>query len=1069
MADRTVTVRLRATVDGYTASLKKAGADTSSFTRAVKGDFSKLSQDVDQLGKSMTKRVTLPLVAMGAAATKMATDFESVFSQMVGLAGVTADEVDGLRESVLELAGETGRAPQELAEALYFASSAGLDTAQAMAAVEMAAKAAAAGMGSAVDIVGLIASATASYGAGAIDAAEATDILTAAVKEGRADPREFAASLGSILPVAASLNVSFADAAGATAYLSNVFGDTARTVTSLGGIFAKLLTPTDQGREALEDMGTSVEELHQAIDSRGLLGAFELLRTKGFANNQAALRDLFDDVEAFRGAVALLEDRSGTLAETLDATANSAGAMERAFAAWGVTDAAQMAQAWQKIAAALIEFGAKLAPTIADVATFAAALVEAFSGLPSGLQLGLVAVAAALGPVLSGVSNVTRAFQTLGASGTVATAGITAGLSLLTFAWIGSQKAAAEHKQDVDDITKAYFDQGVALGELIPSVEKYLSEQSRFHDEGQLRQLAELGISFAELSAWLGEGEAGYARFVDALVEAGHGTEVFKDEMGRLVDGHGQLVDAAAATHEVNGRLFVMNDDLAKSYRELADHTEDASRKELDRVLSLDNLTDAQKDAILADLAATHSKTENTEVLKRWGPALEAAGIYVENLSSAQDHNTSTTDRQAAAMRELTAVFDSLFGAQFATNALDDAFSDWADAVTGAGTATARTGRQIDAVAEKQKAVASATKDAERAWDSYEQSLEGIEDATAAVTQAQADLDEALKGPSTDDKATAEDKLINARLSAEDANDAVADAQTDYNEAVAEFGPASDQARRALNDLRQAELRAKDAAKDAAKAQDELTAAQQWTAETAPEVAAAQDAVTEAQKRLDKATEAAKVRYGELMAAQQAQQDVQGASVASFGSADTAVSNHRDRVNELRDAYQRLVEMMKQEVEAKLTSQISGAQKRDELLAIRGRIEAMPFVNEQQRQDLLAYVDAALRSIPKGKQPTPTGGGWYPAAAGALVRGGRGGVRTLIGEAAHDEAVVPLTPSGVSTFLTGLDLRSVAATSGDTYTVNNTINLPPGSNGDDVVRAIKKYEKRNGSGWRRIA
>lgn len=32
--------------------------------------------------------------------------------------------------------------------------------------------------------------------------------------------------------------------------------------------------------------------------------------------------------------------------------------------------------------------------------------------------------------------------------------------------------------------------------------------------------------------------------------------------------------------------------------------------------------------------------------------------------------------------------------------------------------------------------------------------------------------------------------------------------------------------------------------------------------------------------------------------------------------------------------------------------------------------------------------------------------------------------------------------------------------------VNVTINMPPGSNGDDVVRAIKKFEQRNGPGWR---
>ena len=84
---------------------------------------------------------------------------------MVGLAGVPAGEIDGLKDSILDLAGETAVAPQELADALYDAASAGLTSAQALEAVQVAAKGASAGMGTTGDIVGLVASATASYGA----------------------------------------------------------------------------------------------------------------------------------------------------------------------------------------------------------------------------------------------------------------------------------------------------------------------------------------------------------------------------------------------------------------------------------------------------------------------------------------------------------------------------------------------------------------------------------------------------------------------------------------------------------------------------------------------------------------------------------------------------------------------------------------------------------------------------------------------------------------------------------------------------------------------------------------
>src|SRR5690606_21200580 len=82
---------------------------------------------LSSFGDTMTKNVTVPLVALGTAATKMAVDFDNTFGQMQGLAGVTADEVDHLKETVMGLAGETGRAPQELAEALYFVRSSGIE------------------------------------------------------------------------------------------------------------------------------------------------------------------------------------------------------------------------------------------------------------------------------------------------------------------------------------------------------------------------------------------------------------------------------------------------------------------------------------------------------------------------------------------------------------------------------------------------------------------------------------------------------------------------------------------------------------------------------------------------------------------------------------------------------------------------------------------------------------------------------------------------------------------------------------------------------------------------------
>lgn len=371
--------------------------------RAMRDAERNAGKRMEKLGKDMTRNVTLPLAGIGIASVKMAVDFDTAFSRMVGLAGVAASEVDGLKAQVMDLAGETTVAPQELANALYFAASAGLDAAGAMAAVEVAARASAVGMGSTEQIVGLVASAVESYGKENINAARATDILTAAVRAGRADPEELAGTLGRVLPVAAQLGVEFEEVGGAVAFLSNVFGDTNRTVTALSGLLVKLVSPTQAGREALTEMGTSVEELQAAIDADGLMGALELLREKGFAGNQQALRALFDDIEGYQAALALLNDRSGTLTATMDEVSGSAGALDEAFVNFTETAGFRLKQALVDMQTSLITIGNVLIPLVGHLASFASTLLQLFDGLPGPMQTALVALGglvAATGPAL---------------------------------------------------------------------------------------------------------------------------------------------------------------------------------------------------------------------------------------------------------------------------------------------------------------------------------------------------------------------------------------------------------------------------------------------------------------------------------------------------------------------------------------------------------------------------------------------------------------------------------------------------------------------------------------------
>jgi TP901 family phage tail tape measure protein len=394
MAERSVSVRLSASVGPYIAAMNAAKAATNGFSSQSQANLRQLGTAMQGFGRGATLMVSAPLTALGVASTKMAYDFEQSFSRMVGLAEVPASEVDRLQEAVKGLSGETGRAPAELAAGLYQAASSGMDATQALEATTLAARASALGMGQAKDSAGLIAAATNAYGKENITAAETMDILTMAIREGKAEPDEMAHALGRVIPIAAQMGIGFDEVAGSVAYLSNIMGDTDQTVTGFRDALVKLNNPTVQGRETLRQMGTSFEELQAALDEGGLLGALDLLRTHGFDQNSEAVPRLFADVQGFNAASALLSDNSGTLATTLGKTADAAGSFSEAWQNWLTTDGAKVAQAFGEIKVAMVKIGEVLLPIVADVAGAVGGLASAFGELPGPVQAAAVAFGA---------------------------------------------------------------------------------------------------------------------------------------------------------------------------------------------------------------------------------------------------------------------------------------------------------------------------------------------------------------------------------------------------------------------------------------------------------------------------------------------------------------------------------------------------------------------------------------------------------------------------------------------------------------------------------------------------
>ena len=481
--------------DKLTPALRKAGASVKKFgnlTDQQMDRVQKASQKLDKFGKSATKmgrqmsmKMTLPMVGAGAAAFKLAKDFESSMTKIESLVGKSSEEVAGLTESVLSLAGTTARAPQELADAMFFITSAGIDAADAAGVLEASAKAAAIGLGDTATIADLATSAMNAYGKENLSASNATDVMVSAVREGKLEASELAGSMGRVLPIASAMGVSFNEVGAAFASLSRTGTNAAEAATQVRGIMTSLLRPTKMAEEALTEMGLSSEGLRTQIKEQGLLSTLKTLADE-FDGNAAASASVFGNVRALSGVMDLMgKNVAGT--EKIFASMNDTlGATDKAFAVASDTTEFKMNQAISEFKVAMIAIGQEIIPVVLPIiqklAAFIGKVVKAFSNLSGPMKTAIVVVAllvAALGPLLMIAGMVASAAGAMGVAvtamlGPIGLAIVAVGALVFIFAKLTSVDKEAQARQEA--LSAEFKAAGDPLQNLTTKTEALVSE-----------------------------------------------------------------------------------------------------------------------------------------------------------------------------------------------------------------------------------------------------------------------------------------------------------------------------------------------------------------------------------------------------------------------------------------------------------------------------------------------------------------------------------------------------------------------------------------------------------------
>ena len=661
--------------DGVTGTINRMRGQFKHLRKDIDGTsakFKQLGSSAMAVGKQMSMKMTLPLVAAGGAAFKMASDFESSMTKIQSLVGRSEEEVQGLTRSVLKLSGETARAPQELADAMFFITSAGIEGADAASVLEASAKAAAVGLGEAATIADLATSAMNAYGKENLGASDATDVMVAAVREGKLEASELAGSMGRVLPVASAMGVSFNEVGAAFAALSRTGTNAAEAATQVRGIMTSLLKPTQQAEEALTEMGLSSEGLRTQIKDEGLLSTLQTLATE-FDGNAAASASVFGNVRALSGVMALMGKNVAGTEAIFASMNNTLGATDKAFAVTAETTEFKMNQAIADFKVAMIAVGQEIIPVVLPIiqkmSEFIGGLVKRFSNLSGPVKTMIVVfagLAAVAGPLLIAIGAIVSAIGALGPAMTAALGPI--GLAITAVAALGF--LYMKHKADQAEFNAKVDEAKEVLQKMNPELDGAVDRMQSLADS-----LPEVTEPMDHLNAAL-ENYSQKTLIATKMMDSGmskafqtlskNGVELDKVLASDLdnLDAFITELDKGngitnAAMHEISG--------MSKEGRQLARDLADLHEAEEITIKDMRNLVDAVDETIVvlkqaeeASIADAQAFLESDDALKvltqSMGFTTDAALVYYANLRQiAEDEGPrEAVARMSAAVDEQT-------------------------------------------------------------------------------------------------------------------------------------------------------------------------------------------------------------------------------------------------------------------------------------------------------------------------------------------------------------------------------------------------------------------------------
>lgn len=410
--------KMQGELDKATKELEKNATGAGKVINKLK----ELGDRAEKTGEKMSKagetilKITAPVMAVGIAAGKMAMDFEEAMAKVSTIADTSIVTMDELEEGVLDLSDKYGMASKDVANALYEAISAGVDTAKVLGFIDAAIKNSVAGFTDVTTSVNTLTNVMNAYDIELERSLEISDKLIKVQKYGKTTIGQFGDEIGRAAPLAAQAGMSVEELFANIATLTKNSIKSNEALTATKAILSNIIKPSSEAAEEAERLGLRFDAA--ALKGLGFEKFLErvMLKTRG---NTDSLVKLFGSVNALN-AIMLLTSEKGSrdFREALDEINNSAGTTNEAFDKMNKTNM-RYRQTLEQIKNALISLGEALLPVFEVVFSFVQVLTKV-ANILSGLSPDLVrfififaSLAAVVGTIFFTVGKFMTTFSTI--------------------------------------------------------------------------------------------------------------------------------------------------------------------------------------------------------------------------------------------------------------------------------------------------------------------------------------------------------------------------------------------------------------------------------------------------------------------------------------------------------------------------------------------------------------------------------------------------------------------------------------------------------------------------------